>query len=344
MEESKFNSFNLIVFLWKKRWIFAITCVLAAVLAYVFAMPWCIKPKYQSTVILYPPRTNSLSKILTTEQNYNEKLEIAAYGIDEEVEQMLQILNSKDIKDYIIQKYNMIEHYGIDTTKKYWKTKLYNYVKDNWKFKRTDYGAIAVNVMDTDPNYAADIANDITIQLDTIKSKIEKVRAEAAYQYMLKHVEEVEKEIQRIDDSIKVLMSQGIYDYESQSERVTQQYAIAVAQGNQAAISRLKAELEKLSEYGPKYMSYRDSQQLFREYLGTCRSRLMDSKMEAESYFPQKFIVEKAYPADKKAYPKKAVIVILSVIGTFIITMMVLLVMQTVQHSLMLHRKEEDAA
>ena len=38
-------------------------------------------------------------------------------------------------------------------------------------------------------------------------------------------------------------MSHGVYDYESQSERLMQQYAIELAKGNTVAVKRIKDEL-----------------------------------------------------------------------------------------------------
>ena len=44
-------------------------------------------------------------------------------------------------------------------------------------------------------------------------------------------------------DSIKVINSYGIYDYESQSERTNEQYIIAIAKGDQRAVKLLEEKL-----------------------------------------------------------------------------------------------------
>ena len=331
MGEEKFNSFNLVFFFWKKRRVFFIVCGLTAVLSLIAS--FLIQPQYKSSVIIYPPRTNSIAKILTAEQSYNEKLDIRAYGIDEEVEQMLQILSSRDLKNKIVKKFNMAHHYGIDTNKRYGKAKLNKAVDNNWTFKRTAYGAIAINVTDVDPKWAQEIALEISNELDSMKNSIEKTRATAAYHYLLKHIENTEAEIERLNDSVKLLMSYGVYDFERQSERVMQQYAAAVAQGNDAAIRRLQSELEKLSTYGPKILSYKQSQEDFGTYLAVCRGRLMDAKLEAETVFPQKFVIEMPECSDKKVYPNKALIITLSTIGAFILTAFLLLLLDAFKNA-----------
>ena len=61
---------------------------------------------------MFPVATNSISKVLIS-QNSGIKEDILGIGEEEQAEQMLQMLNSNLIRDRIIQKYNLIEHYNI---------------------------------------------------------------------------------------------------------------------------------------------------------------------------------------------------------------------------------------
>ena len=336
MEENKknsYNSFSLIRFLWKWRYPLLIVCIAAAVLSFFFSTSLFIKPKFKATTIIYAPRTNSLSKILTNEHSYNERLEIKAYGIEEETEQMMQILNSRDIQDALIKKFNLIEYYKIDTNAKYWETKLYKSLIGNLKIKRTEFGAISITVTDHDPVVAANMANEVSRQLDTVKNKIERERATAAYFILKKQLEDVTDEIKRVDDSLKIIMEHGVFDFETQSERVTQQYAIAVSQGNTAGMQRLQQELNKLATWGPQSEALRELQYNFREYQALCKSKMMDAKVDMESRMPVKFVIEKAIPADKKSYPKKSIIMITSTIATLIVAIIILLIMENIRNS-----------
>ena len=83
-----------------------------------------IKEKYKSTVVLFPTTTNSISKALLDENNY-QKTDILQFGEEEEAEKMLQILNSDEIRSTICQKYDLMKHYNIDSTDKFKRTKLY---------------------------------------------------------------------------------------------------------------------------------------------------------------------------------------------------------------------------
>jgi LPS O-antigen subunit length determinant protein (WzzB/FepE family) len=330
-QRAEYNSFSLIGFIWKWRYPLLIICAVAAILSFTFSTKIFIRPKFKSTAIIYAPRTNSVAKILLNEQNYNEKLDMKAYAVEEETEQMMQILNSRGIQNALIKKFNLSTHYDIDTTQQYWKTKLYKAITNNVKIKRTEYGAIAIIVTDWDPKIAADIANEITYQLDTVKNKIEYERAASAFALLQKQDKEISAEIKRIDDSLSIIMEHGVFDFESQSERVTQQYAIAVAQGNVAATQRLQAELNKLSTWGPTSEALSGMLFNFREYQVLCKSKMMDAKMDMEAQMPVKFVIEKATPSDKKDYPKKSVIVIISTLSAFIVAVLALLTMENIK-------------
>jgi uncharacterized protein involved in exopolysaccharide biosynthesis len=52
------------------------------------------------------------------------------------------------------------------------------------------------------------------------------------------------------------------------------------------------------------------------------RTQLIQIKAEATHRIPNVFILDKAYKADKKAYPKKAIIVIISTMSAFILAIL----------------------
>ncbi|MDR1113383.1 MAG: hypothetical protein LBL18_06470 [Bacteroidales bacterium] len=337
-----FNSFSLLYFIWMWWKPILIVCCATAVLSFFFSTKLFIQPKFKATAIVYAPRTNSTAKILVNEQNYNERLDIKAYGVAEETEQMMQILASRDIQDSIIKKFNLIAHYDVDTETKYWHTKLYKIVTNNVTIKRTQYGAISISVMDSDPTMAAAIANEITIQLDNVKNRIEHERAVAAYALLEQQLKCYDNEIQRINDSIKIIMSHGVFEYETQSDRMMQQRAIAVAQGNSAAVQRLDKELANFSQWAAQAEDYRQHLMLFREYHALCRSKMMDARMDMDNAMPTKFVVQYAIAPDKKEYPKKLMIMAVSTVGALIFSILALLVLDNIKKFKITSKNEEQ--
>ena len=326
---SEYNSFSLLRFVFSKWKIFLIVLVASAVLSFICAS--LIRPHFRATAVIFGPRTNAISKVLLADETNNERLDIKAYAIEEETEQMMEVLGSRDIKDAIIKKYNMLEHYDLDTTKKYWKTKLYKYMTESLTIKRTKYGAISITFDDYDPVLACNVTNDVLDLLDSVKRRMENERAAAAYAVLEKQLADVDAEIDRIDDSLKMYMEHGVFEFEGQSERVMQQYAIAVAQGNTAAVQRLGAELEKLATWGPRAHALYEVQFNFRKYQSLVKQKMMDTKVDMENEIPTKFVVERAIVPDKKAYPKRIIVILAGTFGTLVMCILLLLLLDFVR-------------
>lgn len=335
-----FSSFNFIRFIAKNWLILTIVFVVAAVLAFVAGS--LIPPHYRSTAIIYAPRTNAISQIILAEESVNERLDMKAYAMEEETEQMMELLNSREIKDVLIKKYDLKNHYDIRDDERYGQTKLYNYLEKSLIVKRTKYGAISISFEDKDPQLACTITNDVICLLDSFKRQVENERAVAAYEVLTKQLEEIHQEQKRIADSLEVVMQHGVYDFSTQSERITQQYAIAVAQGNTAGIQRLEAEMKKLAEWGAKSAAFLEVQENFCRYEALCRQQILNVKADMSNDIPTKFVVQKAIVSDKKCYPKKSILMTLSAVGALAITLVILLVMENLKA--VPSRKRENSA
>lgn len=328
--QDKYNAFSLLKFMWKWRKWLLIVCGLTILVSGVCS--FLVRPRFKSTAMIYAPRTSSVSKILLNEQNYNERLEIKALATVDETEQMLPFLHSVAIKDSLIKKYNLAEYYNIDVNKKGGQTKLYKTVRNNLTIKRTEYGAISVSVSDWDPQRAYQMTLDVVRWLDTIKNAVEHERSLAAYTILQNQLDSIEHEIAVVNDSIRALMAHGVFDVKTQSERLTQQYAIAAAQGNTAAMQRIQKEQDTIAKYGAQLTSYQDLEYNFSKYHALCKQKMMDAKMDMTTIMPVKFVIDNPFPADKKFYPKKSLIIVISTLCAFILTILVLLFIERIEN------------
>lgn len=325
------SSVNLVRFVWKRKIPLVAVCVVTAVLSYFFSSGLFIKPLYQSTAVIYAPRTNSISKILFNAEGSNDKLDVKSYASEVETEQMMQLLDAREIRDSLIRAYQLADYYGIDMKDKGSRAKLYKTLNKNIDIRRTDLGAISISVKDWDPNRACNMVNDITRLVDTIRNRTDYERAAAACRLLVSQYDSVRREICSLNDSIEECMRHGIFDFNSQSERVMQQYAIAIAQGNTSAIKRLEEEQRKLYTWGPKLLLLRDLQVDNQKYLSFCKREMICARLDMESSMPVKFIVDNPVPADKKCYPKKSVIVAVSTLSMLILTIIVLLIIEKIE-------------
>lgn len=332
-QDRVFDSSNLVVYIYKWRKPLIIVTLVAAVLAGIFSGPNFIKPKYKSTVTVFPTTTNSLSKALLPQQFSTRGQDIMEFGEEEQAEQLLQILNSDEIRDKIITKYNLVKHYHIDTNSAFVKTELYKNYSSNIEFRRTEFMSVEINVLDTDPDTAAMIANDISSLLDEVKNRIQKDRAQKGLNIIEREFLALKNEVKSYEDSLTQLRYKGVHDYETQSAVFNEQLATAIIENgaNSSAVKAIEEKLDTLAKYGGTYVSLRDELQFLKEELIKLKTKYDQAKVDVQETMPASFKVNSAYPAEKKSYPTRWLIVALSAIGAFTITLITILIMDTIR-------------
>lgn len=195
------NSKYIVKLLLKNKLNVLIILVLAVLLALMFSSKTFIKPLYKSSVILYPTTTYSASKLImnTNTLIYTDPLEI---GDEEATDHMIQILNSGIIRDKIIEKYDLMNHYGISNDCEYKYTKLIKAYENNIRIRRTEYNSVKIIVFDTDPEIASNIANDLASMFDeTMNGMLHEIAAKA--------LEIVEREYNNTLNEINALSQNG---------------------------------------------------------------------------------------------------------------------------------------
>ena len=324
--ENSFESVGLISFLWSHKKPLIIITGIAVVASVIFSDPFFITPLYESKVIMFPGSTSSISKAVLNE-SAGLKNDILAFGAEEEAEQMLQILGADEIRFKIIQKYDLMTHYEIDPEDDYPNTKLNKRYDDNISHRRTKLQSIEIKVRDKDPEIAAAIVNDIANLLDTAKNNMKKEVATKAFAIVASEYTDLEEEIEEIQDSLTALGALGIHDYKSQSEVLNRQYAEAIAKNDSRAMSALGEKLDLLGKYGSTQMSLAYKlENIYEEIYPILKRRYEEAKVDATETIPQKFVVNWGYPAEKKAYPIRWLIVVLSALSAFTLSAVLIII------------------
>lgn len=322
-QKDTFSSKYLCRLLYENRKNVLIILIAAALLAVLFSSPLFIKPLYKSTAILYPTSSNSISKALISTTFQSDK-DILEFGESEQTEQMLQVLNSNRIRDKVIEKYNLMAHYNIKPTSKYPYTKLNRLYENRIKFRRTEYNAVKITVMDTDPELSAEIANDIAELFDSTMNTMQKEVAVKAYELVKNEYDALCDEMAALEDSLNTLRRLGVFDYEKQVEMLSQQLAVELGKGNQTGINNIQKHLDILADYGGAYYAISERLDHDRLQLSLVKSKYEEAKVDATENIPHKFVVTSAFKAEEKAYPIRWVIVTITVASTFILLLLLL--------------------
>ncbi|MCR5036995.1 MAG: hypothetical protein K6A73_06690 [Bacteroidales bacterium] len=207
---------------------------------------------------------------------YVDPLEI---GEEAQTEQMMQILNSGIIRDAIIKEFDLLNHYGIKENCEHKQYKLYKAYDNNIKIRRTEYNSVKIVVFDTDPEYAANIANEIAVLFDKTMSDMQQEIASKALEIIEKEYNNTKDRIMNLEDSLRKHPNISIYNYELDMEK--------------ANLNLLKMKYD-------------------------------DARINATETIPHKFVVTKAYVADKHVYPVRWLIVIVTFFATLVVITMVL--------------------
>jgi len=201
-----------------------------------------------------------------------------------------------------------MEHYEIDPSSRYPYTELAEQYKSNISFSRTEIMSVEISVMDTDPQIAADIAIDISDLVDTVYNEMKQERALAAFELVKKEYYQAEKEVRALRDSLESTGSEI-----SESLRRT-------GGASMAYLTRA------LAEHGGTFLTLTNHLDHETERLADLRQRFQEARVESVQELPHKFIVDRAYASEKKAYPKRSVIVMISTAAAFLFTLILLII------------------
>ena len=321
MDEKQCNYYNskyLCKLLVEYRKPFLIILAAAALCAILFSSPYFITPLYKSTTVVYPTSSNSISKVLISTTYQSEK-DIMNFGEDEQTEQMLQVMNSNRVRDKVISRFNLMEHYNIKPDGKYPYTKLNKLYDSRIKFRRTEYNAVRITVLDSDPEISARIANEIAEIFDSTMNEMQKEVAIEAYRIVEQEYNALCAEMKQLEDSLYALRKLGVFDYESQVEMLSRQMAVELGKGNTQGIKNIQEQLDVLAEYGGTSYAINERLDNDRLQLSLVKSKYEEAKVDATEFIPHKFVVTSAFKAERKSYPVRWIIVLVTMISTFLL-------------------------
>ena len=345
MNEKQCNSYSskyLCKLLMEYRRPILIILAIAALCAIIFSAPYFITPLYKSTTVVYPTSSNSISKVLISTTYQSEK-DIMNFGEDEQTEQMLQVMNSNRVRDKVINRFHLMEHYNIKPDSKYPYTKLNKLYDARIKFRRTEYNAVRITVLDSDPALAAQMANDIAEIFDSTMNQIQKEVSVKAFRLVEDEYNTLCAEMAQLEDSLNTLRKLGVFDYESQVEMLSRQMAVELGKGNAQGVKNIQEQLDILAEYGGASYAINERLDNDRLQLSLVKSKYEEAKMDATQDIPRKFVVTSAYQAERKSYPVRWIIVVVTVLSTFLLLLFCIVAYDR-SRDFFRHKAEEGAA
>jgi uncharacterized protein involved in exopolysaccharide biosynthesis len=287
--------FIRVVLRWKMQ--FIVVSLAAIVLSVLFSAEWFIKPKFKSTAIIYPSN-------------------IIPYSTESPSEQMLQLFESSDIRDAVINKFKLAEHYGIDTNSTGGISKLIARYESNVEIKRTQYESIEIKVLDENPGTACAIANEIIKQLNLKARALQRQKTGEVLVIVKNQLERKHKSLDSLDVVLKELrIKYQILDYDMQAKEVTKAYLKSLS-GGKSKVQDVDVMLRNLEEKGGEYYEAKKTYDALLGSYNATRIEYDNVLKDLTKELTYTNVVTKPAIADKKSYPVRWLIVTVSFIAS----------------------------
>jgi hypothetical protein len=302
--EEFFNSKNIIKLLIKWKYHLLAIVSLAIVLSAIFSGSTFITPLFKSYAVVYPSN-------------------VSPYSDESETEQMMQILQSRDIRDSIIKKFDLASHYGIDPNYKfYMSTLLWEYGK-KIKITKTPYEAITIEVWDKNPKIACDMVNEIMFQYNFKVRGLHKEKFGEVVNNYRTVIDLKKVELDSLAQMANELgVKYGLMDFPNQTREVMRAYLSGGGSSSKSGeVQRLKKNLE---EKGGEREVLSNLMLAETKDYSNLKLDFDRAVLNYNRNFTYVNVLNKPFPADKKSYPVRWIIVAMAAVGTLIITIIVI--------------------
>jgi len=324
MENKSLSTEPLLVLIWKKRKLFIIAGILAAGISSVAS--FFIPIKFKSICSIIPSKSNSLP--------LGERLlpphGVELFGQEAEGERMLAILNSSQVTNEIIARHNLFKHYNIDKNSATHNDQMAAAIKEHIEFERTRHGSVDIRVWDANTDTAANIANDVARLFDVIQNKMIMENAQQNYQAMKKQYDMVLEDVKALNDTMTSLRKLGVVGEQEALAALLERQTIAMQKGGKFA-EEVNQQVKNNEMYGGVYISFYSRMNVLMKRVEDLKGNMQQLKSDATGGMSHKFTVDRAYAPDKKAYPVRWLVVVVSTISTLFLLLALLVVLQKIK-------------
>jgi len=302
--EDYFKSKSIINILIRWKIHLAVIIVAAALLAAFFSSSIFITPLYKSFAIVYPSN-------------------ISEYADESLSEQMIQVLQSKEIRDSLILKFDLPRHYDIDRNYKYYtSTMLWEYSK-NVRISKTPYDAVTIEVWDKDPKVACDMVNEMMNQYNLKLRSLHKEKFREVVNNYRTVTNYKRKELDSLQNVARDLgVKYGLLDYPNQTREVMRAYLSGSRTGE---VSKMKKNLEEKG--GEREMLSNLMIAVTKDY-SAFKLDFDRAVLDENRNYTYVNVLNKPFVADKKGYPVRWVIVVVSSLASLFLALIVISIIE----------------
>ena len=313
--ETFFKNKNLMELInrWKKHLI--IISIISIAIGAFISSPIVITPKYKSSAIIYPVNISVYSKESTTEQ-------------------MLQVFNSNDIKEKMLNAFNLAYHYKLDKKDTQFYSSFLSEFKSNVNISKTEYESVEITVSDENPKIACNMVDSLIAFFD---QKMAILHKQKTFEMLKIKSEELQKKKIEVDTlekkQKKYKIKYGIIDIGLQTKELTRGYLNLVNSGKKgsSAANEIDTILKNFKEIAEEYNHNGGLVYAAQNEYNAIKNEYEKHFTEYNKNITYSMIVENPFPADKKSYPIRWIVVAITVITSLIFSIIVIAVIESKQ-------------
>lgn len=224
-DNKNFDLLNLLVILVKWKRLLLISFVITLVLSYL-AIYFFVDERFEATALLLPSQDEENAGSLLSSLK-GLPLDIGGLNTSTDVDLYKSIIYSRSVLNHVIDKFNLVQVYEMDTSKVDYYEETLKKIRSNINADLNDDGlTYTVSVTANDPQLAANMTNYIIqklnekiIELKTRKSMENRIFLEA-------RVNDVKDSLKFAEDQLKNFQEKtGMFEAENQTKAVLEQFA-----------------------------------------------------------------------------------------------------------------------
>lgn len=290
--------------------------IIAAILSAVFSSSLFITPKFESKSVLYPSN-------------------LISYSSETPTEQLLQLYESSEVWNSVIEKFNLFNHYNIDSSQTGAKTKLIKELRDNVSIRKTSFESVEIIVLDKDPKVARDIVLEFTQQVNLKARKLQREKSKEVLVIYKNLVDDKKVQIDSLENSLKrISETYGVFEFGRQAEVVTEQYLESIRKGEGVKTEKIAALFNNFKEKGNEFSAL--SILLVNAYDEYNKHLVNYEKAKSDVTKELTYTNEIISPqiSDKKSYPVRWIIVTISVLSSVFFTYLLMIIVKNLRNQI----------
>jgi hypothetical protein len=293
----KFDSLNIIKTIFKNKKVFVLVVIGAAVLSY--GASFLIKEKFKSNSVVYP-----VNLFRNSEESPSE--------------QLLQYFLSEDVKLKIAKDFNLFSRYGVDTLSTKGGKALFDFMyMENVLISPTIYESIDITIKDEDPAFAQKLNAALVLNTNQLIKESKRKIVNQYLQNTKKVIEIQSKELDSLSTSIlKIKTEYNILDEKDQAKYLSKQLSTGSSL-NESAQLTVKGIKEKGTELKVLDGRVKSTLKSYTQIKLKNDAYLLDVSGDMDFYV----YVSKPNLQDKKCTPIRWVIVMISSLSAFLMTL-----------------------